>query len=822
MKPDPLATCLIFSCCGIILDRLIGFSCEFWCFLIFVSLVGWFLFRRNTEFGSLFIFCGILCAFATWHHLFWNRFTENDIGHYAASDSYPVCIRGNVVESAYKIPAPPPDPGQPIASEDMIGFVIHATQIRNGDDWDKISGRAVVYVAGTEFMPRYADSLQIFASLSEPQAAKNPGDIDRSLQLRCRRIRAIVRAESADACSVLKSGSFFSPGRILENIRRSAQANLHRYMTESDSPIASAMLLGFREDVGSETEKALLETGTMHILSISGMHVALIAGAFYMIFRFFAISGKRAAALIILVILFYFSITDMRPPALRATILICIACCSVFFNRRIFAINTLAATALVVLVCNPTDLFQFGPQLSFLATSVFLWVPSLDGWFKSWEDVEHDETKIHSYIRHTWNFTLFQFIKPITQMFVISLAISMVSLPLIVDRIHLITPVAILVNPLLWIPLTAAMICGFFTMICGWFCPPLAACFGWFGSLSFAALMDMIDFFHALPGGHFWSPGPTAWWSIVFYVVLICFTLFPLTRPKTKYILSGFAIWCSIGYFSGYVRIWERSYTNRTDINVLSIGHGTSTLVLTPDSKAVICDAGCFSRPIISANAIANGLWKAGKTRIDAIILSHPDTDHYNAVPTLAERFTIGAVYVSPYMFEKEGAAVENLKRVLNENKIPIHILVKGNSPKISSRVSFTVLHPSEPTDLTQTYHTNSTSLVVLFEQDENRFIFPGDLETKKLSLDVEFLDEEPISCFAIMVPHHGGNSNMTEPLLRWSEPESLVISGGKFTYNADLIQNFRNRGYKVYHTLEDGFVRISIDRGGVRIYPER
>ncbi|MGL6194803.1 MAG: ComEC/Rec2 family competence protein, partial [Thermoguttaceae bacterium] len=443
-------------------------------------------------------------------------------------------------------------------------------------------------------------------------------------------------------------------------------------------------------------------------------------------------------------------------------------------------------------------------------------------------------------------------------LFLVSLTIWLVSLPLILERVHLVTPVAILVNPLLWIPLTFALINGFATIIFAWVSPPLAILSGYLASYGFSLLQGLLDFFHSIPGGHFWFPAPSKWWLLGFYVPIAFFTLFPQLSPRKKYLLIGLAIWCLIGWCSGYVRDWERNFSNRLEVRVLSVGHGSSILIVTPDGKVVVYDSGSFSKPGIGVNALSASLWNLGKTKIDALFISHPDTDHYNAVFELANRFRFGKVYVSPFFLKKGGKELTDLKTLLEKNGIKIVVVEAGSEPQLSSRTNFSVLHPefgkqsednaykyeykadkaekAQETDyfsvnpnsvafdaetsgiFYDNFNSNSTSLVLLVEHESKRILFTGDIETNKMSVPVLFLDNEPIKCDVMLVPHHGGNSNLTEPLLKWANPNTVIISGGKFTYKPSFVEALKIRGFEVYHTLTDGCVQIRVQGNGIQV----
>ncbi|MGL6225780.1 MAG: ComEC/Rec2 family competence protein [Thermoguttaceae bacterium] len=818
---EPLAICLLVACLGILTDRFCSPSLVVWLGLFAASLLSWCLIVSLSQsrplIPTLLILLAIFATFGSWYNLYWNYFEPNPIALYATTEPQPVCLRGVVCESADHRAAQPVSMGQLIQPEPQTLFLLQVNEIRDREHWKTIAGRLAVVVEGEAALPQIGDTLELYGHLSSPTASKNPDDFDASLYWRTRRVLAVLRVPSPDACIVQKS-SLFSLARLFESIRRNAQKNLQFYLTEKASPFASAALLGFREEVDEETNRTLLETGTMHILAISGLHISLIAGSLFIFCRALRLSIRQSVLLLIVFIVLYFFLTDRRPPAFRASLLVLLVCYGLFFNRRLIAINTLSATALIVLICNPSDLFQFGTQLSFLATSVFLWMPKTETLFRVKKIAPID---IH---HSSWRFAFLLVVRvlflPFFRLFLISLCISLFSLPLILSRIHLITPVALLVNPLLWIPLSIGLLSSLATMLFAWIFPPLAYLTGWSASWAFSLLQDLLDLFHQLPGAYCWFPAPPLWWTLGFYVPILFLTFFPAIRPQRRFIFAGLLIWCLIGWNYGYFRDSVRTQNDQLEIDVLSVGHGASTLILTPENKVLLYDAGCFSRPQIGADVTSRALWSKGKTRIDAIILSHSDTDHFNAVPILAERFTIGAVYVSPYMFLKDNPAIDSLAETLKKHQIPIFLIGQGDWINVDSNVKLSVLHPPKNSmeEDWESVDANSTSLVLLLEHRGFRTLFSGDLEKKNYSLDVPFLESPPTSCPLLLVPHHGGQSTLTESLLKWATPQTLLISGGRFTFKEEVIEQFQKAGYTVFHTMLDGRLRLIVDKSGVEL----
>ncbi len=829
MPYQPLPIILLAAVLGIATDRFCPVPFTVWFITFFVTLLAWGMTWRTkmVKTPAMLILLACFCFFGFLHHQRWSRFAENDLGRYAVKLGEPAAVRGAVSDMPRFIAAVPPEPGRIFSSEDRTVFTLQAEQLRDGTDWIPITGRVSVTVAGDQRHLRIGDSLELFGELSKPLGPQNPCDFDYARFLRSKKILCQMRCSSGDAITVRKMGSQ-SVARFFETFRRAGQKRLERFMTPDTAPLAAAMLLGIREGVDEETTQNLIETGTMHILAISGLHIGLMAATVGLLLSFCGVSRRKTAITLMLTVLVYLFLTDVRPPAIRATVLVCTISVAIYSDRRALGVNTLCATALVVLALNPAELFQFGAQLSFLATGAFFWVPRLEqvkSWFFKEQNIGINDREVERYeIRRRPGVEFFKrFVTGTVELVFVSLVIWAVTMPLILDRIHLFTPIAVAVNPLLGPPLTASLLSGFAVMILGTlpvvgdFFGPL---FGTLAQFSFQVLFGMIECFHevsATLGGHAWSPGPPLWWMLGFYAVFTFFTFLPIRRPK-KTLATLLIVWIIIGYGSGYVRDFVRKQNDRLTVTVFSVGHGNCVLMVTPQGKTVVYDVGCMASSKKAADILSRGLWRLGKTRVDALVLSHSDNDHINGVVPLADRFDIGAVYVSPWMLDAlescKHAPPESgfeqslflLREKLVAKGIPIQSIASGDT--LQELPHSRVLHPPrEP--FGESDVSNATSLVLHFEHRGVGVLLPGDLDGR---LTPAFLEGPAPPMDIVMVPHHAGRSNLTEPLLNWAKPKTLLISAGKFTHRADTLEHFRARGYEVHSTFEEGMIEIALE----------
>jgi len=822
---QPLPPLLFAAIVGILTDRFLAPSAFHWAFLCFATLAAWFALYKWAQHRYPLILLACAAFFGFWHHAHWYRFTENDIGCYAVglvgghkppALAQPAALIGTVTEMPRFYPKPPPEPGKIFDTSERTLFTLRAEQLRDGRDWIPINGNVLVNIYDDCRSYRIGDRLQLFGELMSPSRPGNPGDYDYDDYLRGHRTRALLRCADKSAASLLES-SWFSLRRGFESIRRTALGNLEKHLSPQTFPLAEAMIFGVRESVDDETRQSMINTGTMHLLAISGLHVTLIAGIAAWFLWQLRFSRHTTALLMIAFVLFYLLLTDVRPPAIRAVALTCSLAVALYVNRPLPAVNVLCASALVVLLFRPSELFQFGAQLSFIAVGCFLWMPFLKSTFvfypakpsatelKTLQDIEQIELSSWRWLRRVR-----KFLRRIGEMFFISLILWLFTMPILMSNIHVFTPVAVLVNTLIWLPLTPAMSCGVVTAMIGQV-PLVGNIFGFVTDWSFWLLLEIIAWFHRF-GVYYWVPGPPWWWNLGFYTVFAVFTFLPIRRPHWKILLSALIIWILIGIGAGYYRNYERWQSDRLTLTALSIGHGNSVLITTPDCRMIICDVGSLTSPQYAADSMSKAIWKFGKMHIDAILISHPDNDHCNGVPLLADRFSIGAVLISPYCAEVQNEldrrSWSQLIAKLEAKRIPIRVVGEGDDLTEYGLPQSAILHPPK-VGFEERENMNATSLVVRIEHRGVGILLPGDLNSRETPA---FLQGAPVHTEIVMVPHHGGRSMQADRLLEWATPKTLIFSTGKLTYRPELLEQFRQQGYEVRSTFTDGAIVIEAE----------
>lgn len=815
---QPLALAAGAACAGVVVDRLfwtppiVSWWVLAWCALIVWS-IAWCC--RWGRIASVSLLLSVAALFGAWHHWSWNLFDARELSRAAGPGNAPVGVEAVALAAPRRIDAPPIDPMRAIPQGDQSRLEVRIARVRDGRTWRQSSGRTELLIEGHLLGVRAGDTVRVFGQFARPEPQQNPGEFNFSAHSRADRKLCVMRCNYPDCVAVVRRGSFWNWRGWLDGLRSRAAGVLKRRLGRGESPLASAILLGAREDVSREQTEAFFQTGTIHLFAISGLHVGILAGALFFIARCGLMPRRAALLLVIALTVFYCLLTNARPPVVRATILVVTACVAWLSLRRPSLINTLSLAALVVLVLNPADLFRTGPQLSFLAVAAL-------AFFERYLLPGEPDDALDRLIARTrpWPVQTYKAIAGyFWRLLVVSTVIWLVALPLVMYRFHLFSPIALVLNTLIALPITLALLFGFGTLLADLLFPPLVHVAAAVCDTSLWLTQTAVDAGAAWKHSFFYVAGPPLWWVLVFYGLLAAAVVLPRWRPPPRWCVAILLGWLAVGaiyplFARGEIPIAQ----NRPQLRCtfVSVGHGSAVVVELPDGRTLLYDAGQLGSPDAGARSIAAYLWSRQITHIDAVVLSHADVDHYNALPGLMKRFSIGAVYVSPVMFEDESGAVAALREAIDAAGAPIHTIHAGERLDAGEGVSFEVLHPTAEGVIGS---DNANSIVLLVEFAGRRILLPGDLESPGLD---DVLAEEPLDVDVAMAPHHGSARSSPAGFAAWCTPEDVVISGGRSRDAAAAMAAYEAAGATVLHTAQTGAVTVTLCATEVNISPWR
>lgn len=792
---------------GIVADRFVPRTGQVGLPLAAIALLAASALRRRPLVSALGLAIALASMGAAWHRATFSEFSPLEIGRYARARPQPICLQAFILDGPRHIPAPPLDPLRGLTQTARTRLRVHVISLRDGSRWRPADGQATLHVQGQLDTPKIGDRIQIFGLLTAIAPPDGPGLFDFADVKRGDRELCSLRAESPDSVTILQPASAFQPRLWLENLRFAADQRLGNTLSRERAGLAAAILLGEREQLQDSQTDAFLATGTIHILSISGLHVGILAFFLFKIFHTGFLRRGEALLAVAIVTGLYTLLTGAEPPAVRATILVWVACGASYLGRPPLAFNSLALALLVILAFNPSALFRVGVQLSFLSVAALSWLAPR--WKKSRQP---DPLSRLIALTRPWPIRALKRLADATlSLLVAGLLIWCVTTPLVASRFYVVSPSALLLNVFLAPVVFIAMAAGFALLCFTWLLPPLATPVAFLCNLSLTLLETTVQTASTFPLSHFWVAGPSDLFLALFYLVLLAAAAFSRSIPHWLWIAT-LSI-CSLAAITD--SLWKRSDAPDLVCAVVSVGHGLGVVVEFPSGATLLYDAGRINAPSSAARSVEGYLRSRRIRTIDAVVISHADVDHYNALPELLEKFPVRSVLVGPQMFARSTPPLSLLSQAIDQSGAPRSELQASSAFDLDPSCRISVLHPPSPPPGEPLPFTsdNSRSVCLLVEYAGRRLLLTGDLESPGLD---QLLAQPPLDCDVVLAPHHGSRRSDPPGFLAWCTPEWVLISSGQSPTPGDYNPYSAWTAGRVLSTAQVGSVRLRISPTGV------
>jgi len=375
------------------------------------------------------------------------------------------------------------------------------------------------------------------------------------------------------------------------------------------------------------------------------------------------------------------------------------------------------------------------------------------------------------------------------------LAVCLVTAPLVASQFHVISATGLLINVVL-IPVTSAiLIVGFSAVGTGLIAPAIAApCVVAFDS-GLSGLRNVVMTSASLSFGSV-TIADCAWWLIAAFYLLLALTQLPLHR----WIVRG--AWLVLAAFLP-LSLWaarQPADVAAPTMAFLSVGHGNASVMETPGGDVLLFDAGALSRGERTSDVVCRYLWSRGHRMISAIVISHPDLDHYNGIEGILRRMVVGRLITTEGFARSDSAAVMRVLQAAQDQNIPISIAQSGD--RIHGEgydVRFADVGASE--EQTRQLGDNDRSLVSIVDYG-TVVSLPGDLEEQ----GQQALQSELGTCDILVAPHHGSSDANTTLTATVFQPKHVIVSARDHSEAAALRETY-GRGVEFWFTSESGAV---------------
>jgi competence protein ComEC len=711
------------------------------------------------------LLAGWLSLAAAWHDALWTWVSPRDVSRLATDDGVVVRLVAKVAEPAWIVATSSDDSAPFWQTPERTLTTCDCRELAVDSKTLAVTGQVRLSLVGHYPELTCGDVIRVVGKLRLPPAPLNPGEFDYRTWLKSHGIRAILHVESAECIRPMTRESSLADlwGRFRHSLRQEARVLFLSMLSPETAGVAETLLLGGRRRLDDDLRQAFVDSGMLHVLAISGMNVALLGLWLTILFRLAGCSSRRSLWLTVIGLVAYAAVTDGDPPVVRATVMALLGAAALLSGRQTGAVQVVAVSLLGMMIVRPSDLFDTGAQLSFLS------VLTLSRTLSAWQHHRRQQAAAGLSLvpiesRGTW---MRQSLRLWQECCLVSFGIWLATTPLVAWRFQIISPIGLILNVVLSPLIVVLMWAGYSFLIVGLLAPvaalPLAllfdACLTW--------LIRSVSWASALPFGHIETASPPAWWMAGYYAGVFALLLWGSSSRRRALAVRGVLIWSILGLSIGLLPKGNRGLS----CQFLAVGHGLSVLLELPNGKTLLYDAGSMGDPRRTERLISNELRRRGHRRIDAVILSHADADHINAMPNLMRRIPIGGVFIGPGFLSEETSLPAEIVERCARKKIPVGILAAGHRISLDPDVEIRILHPSESF---YSDKDNPFSLVTAVEYRGRRILLTGDLEGDGLA---ELFRNEPCDCDVLLSPHHGSRAANPARLARWSTPEWVVIS---------------------------------------------
>jgi len=541
--------------------------------------------------------------------------------------------------------------------------------------------------------------------------------------------------------------------------------------------LARALVLGDASGVPLAWKRGLRVTGIYHLMSVSGVHVALVAGAVWLFTPWLPRSLRLL--LMLAAIAAYLLLVGPLPTLVRSAVMAFLAVLALLVERPPSPGNGLAWAVILLVLDSPDVVLAAGFQLTVSATvGILVVAPPLA---RRWRQ------RLHPWLAAA---------------LAASAGAELLTLPWALPRFHTVAPLA----PLLNLPAVP------------WTGLTLGASLVW----TAAALVSPVFAGHLLPAldaialPFSWpsQTPPELWLSVPVLIsplaawgLSLGCGLLLLARPQQRWVRTGAlaaGLLCVGGCLWGPA---TSTFGRGPELAMLDVGQGDSIL-LRDGSHAVLVDGGGWDRGDLGGHVLLPALLGEGVRRLDALVMTHPDHDHCGGLVDIAAYLPIGEVWMGPG-WEATGCAGQ----LMSLPGVPVRLLWRGRRAHVG-RWQVTVLHPER----NESRGTNERSLVLRAEVLGRSVLLTGDMESWAESRLLDCCGPQ-LHVDVLKVAHHGSKTSSTESFLDAVSPHLALISAGINNLyhhpSAIVLDRLSEHGARVLRTDRNGMVLLRFQADG-------
>lgn len=688
-------------------------------------------------------------------------------------------------------------------------IVVEVLRVRRRGVWERACGRVRISVREAQATWAEGEVIRGFFKLRRPRDFGNPGEFAYTAHLARQGIYVTAWVDrDADWERVAGAGGL---GALWVRWRQRVAALFAQVVPEPSSAILRALIVGDQSGIAPTLRAAFSRIGVGHVLSISGLHVALVAGAGYVAARWilsrsealllWGFVPKLAAASSLVPVLLYATIAGDNVATRRAVLMLVAGVGALLGNRQAHLLNVLALAAIAVVLTSPGATGDISFQLSFSAVWALV---AASAAFRRWWPVVGDSVGSPRE-RPRWQALCARAGRALALSLWLTTAATVATAPLTAwhfNQLALAAPWANLcIVPLLG---TVAVLAGLAAAFTEPVSDAVAALWARAAGVAVRWGCELTQWFAQQPWAGVRVP------TLPAAAVAACLLLLAaVAHGGLRLRAAALALLASVLLVNGLVGRggpWERG---RLAVTFLSVGQANAALVEFPEGSRWLVDGGGLGagRFDTGERVLAPALWSKGIRSLHAIVLTHPQFDHYGGLAALVPLF-------SPPLFLHNGRTspsprYRQLQHVLARAEVTAVGLYRGFEWCVEG-VHVSVWHPQ---DGNAAGKINDESLVLLLSYAGRTVLLPGDVEARG---EDAVLQAGPWTAVDVLaVPHHGSRTSSTLEFVATLRPRLAVVSAGwhnRFRFpHAEVRRRYAASGSVLLRTDWDGAVEVVV-----------